>query len=42
MSILPVAERAELHVSVSQIKTWLLCPKKYFFRYVLGARPGTQ
>ena len=28
--------RAELHVSVSQVKTFLLCPKLYFARYVFG------
>ena len=32
-------ERAELHVSASQIKTYLLCPRKYQLRYVLGAPP---
>lgn len=28
-----------LHVSVSQIKTWLRCPRQYELRYVRGAEP---
>jgi putative RecB family exonuclease len=31
--------REGLHVSVSQIKTYLRCPRQYRFRYVLGAEP---
>ena len=26
-----------LHFSVSQMKAWLMCPRKFEFRYVLGA-----
>ena len=33
----PTVPRAALHVSVSQIKTFILCPRLYEFRYVLGA-----
>ncbi len=39
MSIVPTAPRQALHVSVSQIQTWLRCPRKFSFRYVLGAEP---
>lgn len=39
MEFLRTAERAALHVSASQIKTYLMCPKKYQFRYVLGVEP---
>lgn len=28
-----------LHFSVSQMKTWLMCPKKFEMRYVRGAQP---
>ena len=31
--------REGLHVSVSQIKCYLRCPRQYQFRYVLGAEP---
>ena len=31
--------REGLHVSVSQIKTYLRCPRQYQMRYVLGAEP---
>jgi hypothetical protein len=31
--------REGLHVSVSQIKCYLRCPRQYRFRYVLGAEP---
>lgn len=31
--------REGLHVSVSQIKCYLRCPRQYLFRYVLGAEP---
>lgn len=34
----PVPQDA-LHFSVSQMKTWLMCPKKFEYRYVLGAEP---
>jgi CRISPR/Cas system-associated exonuclease Cas4 (RecB family) len=27
----------ELHVSVSQVKAWLLCSRKYEFQYIIGA-----
>jgi len=30
---------AELHVSVSQVQTFLMCPRKYELRYVVGAEP---
>lgn len=29
----------ELHVSISQLKTFLLCPRQFEFRYVRGAEP---
>jgi CRISPR/Cas system-associated exonuclease Cas4 (RecB family) len=31
--------REDLHVSVSQVKTYLRCPRQYQMRYVLGAEP---
>jgi putative RecB family exonuclease len=31
--------REGLHVSVSQVKTYLRCPRQYQMRYVLGAEP---
>ncbi len=37
MSVALKPVRAELHASVSQIKTFLMCPRKYEYRYVLGA-----
>ena len=37
MEFLRSAPRTDLHVSVSQIKCFQMCPKKYFWRYVLGA-----
>ena len=37
MQYLLQAERAALHVSVSQIKCFQMCPKKYEWRYALGA-----
>jgi CRISPR/Cas system-associated exonuclease Cas4 (RecB family) len=36
---LPVAE-GQLIVSVSQVKTWLMCPRKYQLRYVRGLPPA--
>ena len=36
---LPVAE-GQLIVSVSQVKTWLMCPRKYELRYVRGLPPA--
>jgi CRISPR/Cas system-associated exonuclease Cas4 (RecB family) len=39
MEFLKHAERSALHVSVSQIKTYILCSKKFEYRYVLGADP---
>lgn len=33
----PTAQRAALHVSVSQVKTFMRCPRLYQYRYVLGA-----
>ena len=35
----PTTQRAALHVSVSQIRTFQICPRRYQFRYVLGATP---
>jgi CRISPR/Cas system-associated exonuclease Cas4 (RecB family) len=29
----------ELHFSVTQLKTWMLCPKKFEYRYITGAEP---
>ena len=34
--------RAELHVSVSQVKTYLICPRKYELRYVRGLQPESR
>jgi len=34
------AMRQGLHVSVSQVKSWLMCSRKYQFQYVLGAEPA--
>lgn len=28
-----------LHTSVSQVKTWVQCPRKYEYRYIQGAEP---
>jgi len=39
MEFLRTAERAALHVSVSQVRTFLGCAKRYEYRYVLGAKP---
>ena len=39
MDLLRTAERAALHVSASQVKTYLICPKRYCYRYVMGAEP---
>src|SRR5438128_1880822 len=36
---MPVAE-GQLIVSVSQLKTWLTCPRKYELRYVRGLPPA--
>ena len=36
MNAVLAALRAELHVSVSQVRTYLMCPKLYVSRYVLG------
>jgi len=36
---IPVAE-GQLIVSVSQIKTWLVCPRRYEMRYVRGMAPA--
>ena len=32
--------REQLHVSYSQIRSYLICPKKYEFNYVLGTEPS--
>jgi CRISPR/Cas system-associated exonuclease Cas4 (RecB family) len=38
---MPLADlRQGLHVSVSQIKSWLMCPRKYQYQYVLGTEPA--
>ena len=42
MEFLQSAERAALHVSVSQIKCFQFCGKKYEWRYVLGVKPEHQ
>lgn len=39
MQWLQPAEPAALHVSVSQVRAFLLCGKKYALRYVQGAEP---
>jgi CRISPR/Cas system-associated exonuclease Cas4 (RecB family) len=33
---MPFDQPAKLHVSVSQLKTWMLCPRRYEWRYVRG------
>ncbi len=38
MKATPVS-RDPLHVSVSQVKAWLRCPRAFEFRYVLAAEP---
>lgn len=38
MTALAIVDDA-LHVSVSQIKTWLRCPRQYELKYVRGAEP---
>ncbi len=32
--------RAKPHTSVSQLKTYLMCPRRYYFQYVLRMRPA--
>ena len=39
MSVIPFQKRAELHVSVSQVKSWLICSRRYSYRYVRGIEP---
>src|SRR3954464_15571261 len=39
MAHLPVFQEGALYTSVSQIKTWLMCPRKFEFRYVRGVKP---
>ncbi len=39
MEFLQAAQRAALHVSVSQVKLYTRCPKLYEMRHVLGAKP---
>ena len=39
MEFLQEAQRAALHVSVSQVKLYTRCPKLYEMRHVLGAKP---
>ena len=39
MEFLQAADRAALHVSVSQVKLYTRCPKAYEMRHVLGAKP---
>ncbi len=36
MGSLPVAQQGTLYTSVSQLKTFLLCPRRFEFRYVRG------
>jgi CRISPR/Cas system-associated exonuclease Cas4 (RecB family) len=35
----PVIPEGELYVSVSQIKTWLMCARRYELRYIRGVTP---
>lgn len=42
MDYLIPAPRAALHVSVSQVRSYILCPKRYEFKYVLGAEPESK
>ena len=37
MELLRAAPRSDLHVSVSQLKAYVMCPRKYELRYVRGA-----
>src|SRR3990172_6867640 len=30
--------RKELHISKSQVKTFLMCPQKYFYQYVVAQK----
>lgn len=39
MALITPAERQGLIVSVSQVSTYMMCPKKYEYRYVLKAEP---
>lgn len=39
MSLLPVVEQGTLFTSVSQLKTFLACPRRFEFRYVRGLPP---
>ena len=39
MSVIPFPKRAELHVSVSQVKSWLICSRRYLYRYIRGVEP---
>jgi CRISPR/Cas system-associated exonuclease Cas4 (RecB family) len=39
MGHLPVFQEGALYTSVSQLKTWLLCPRRFEFRYVRGVKP---
>lgn len=36
---LDILDNDVLHVSVSQLKTWLRCPRQYEFKYVRGVEP---
>jgi hypothetical protein len=40
MGSLPVAQQGTLFTSVSQLKTFLLCPRRFEFRYVRGLVPA--
>ena len=39
MEWLQPAEPTALHVSVSQVRAFMMCGKKYWYRYVQGAEP---
>lgn len=40
---MPLADlRQGLHVSVSQVKAWLMCPRKYAHSYVWGTEPADR
>ncbi len=40
MGALPIVEYGTLYASVSQLKTFLMCPRKFDLRYVRGASPA--
>jgi hypothetical protein len=40
MGALPIVEYGTLYVSVSQLKTFLMCPRRFELRYIRGAEPA--